>query len=96
MIGEGRNIITLALSNSEHLILYNSLKEKGQFGARNDAWVAVDDARGEVSYLLEFKNEKINTKDLKKYLVSASKAFTDYLSYDTPDLIKEAEILLLN
>ena len=83
------------LTRSSQIIIYCSIKEKGQFGARNDAWVAVDDARGEISYLLEFKNEKINTKDLKKSLISASKAFTDYLSYDSPEIVKEAESLLL-
>eukprot|EP00596_Hydrurales_sp_CCMP1899_P005770 CAMPEP_0119033972 /NCGR_PEP_ID=MMETSP1177-20130426/1040_1 /TAXON_ID=2985 /ORGANISM="Ochromonas sp, Strain CCMP1899" /LENGTH=226 /DNA_ID=CAMNT_0006991129 /DNA_START=339 /DNA_END=1019 /DNA_ORIENTATION=+ len=74
----------------------NSIKEKGQYGARNDAWVNVDEARAEISYLLEFKSEKINVKDLKKALLSASKAFTDYVSYDTESTVKEAEDIIMN
>ena len=74
------------------LTTFISLKEKGQFGARNDAWVAVDEARAEIRYLLEFKAEKINTKDLKKLLKTASKAFSDYLSYDPVEIVKNAEI----
>ena len=83
--------MTHFMSNIE---LY-SIKEKGQFGARNDAWVAVDDARGEIQYLLEYKSDKINTKDLKKALTTASKALADYLSYDTVELISEAAELAL-
>ena len=56
--------------------------------------MAVDDARGEISYLLEFKSDKINLKDLKKYLKTASAAFSDYLSYDSAELIAEAGSLL--
>lgn len=58
--------------------------------------MAVDEARGEISYLLEFKSDKINLKDLKKYLKTASAAFSDYLSYDSADLVAEAENLLLD
>ena len=76
------------------LSLVFSIKEKGQFGARNDAWVAVDEARGEIKYLLEFKTEKIDTKDLKKLLKTASKSFADYLSYDPEATVKNAETLL--
>ena len=70
-----------------------SIKEKGQFGARNDAWVAVDEARGEISYLLEYKDAKLNTKDLKKALLTASKALENYISYDSGELLKDAEEL---
>lgn len=56
--------------------------------------MAVDEARGEIKYLLEFKTEKVNPKDLKKQLKSASKAFSDYLSYDPEGVVKDAENLL--
>lgn len=72
----------------------NSLKEKGQYGARNDIWVAVDEARSEIAYLLQYNTEPINTKDLKKSLIAAKNSFTDYLSYDSKVLIEEAENLM--
>lgn len=78
------------------LFTFISLKEKGQYGARNDAWVNVDEAHAEISYLLEFKSEKINVKDLKKSLLSASKAFTDYVSYDSEIMLKEAEQMIMD
>jgi hypothetical protein len=56
--------------------------------------VAVDEARGEIAYLVEFKSENVNTKDLKKMMKRASKAFSEYLTYDSEDTVKEAETLL--
>ena len=70
-----------------------SAKEKRQFGARNDAWVAVDEARSEVAYLLQTPSDT-DTKDLTKALAAASKAFADYVAVDSPEVITAAEALL--
>jgi hypothetical protein len=73
-----------------------SLKEKLQFGARNDAWVQVDEARSEVQYLLEQAAKGVNEdrSDLKAALQKAAKAFNDYVALDSPDIVKQAEQML--
>jgi hypothetical protein len=63
-----------------------------QFGARNDAWVAVDEARAEAVYLQETHDNDIT--DLKKYLKAAVKAFHDYTSLDTPGDVEVARKLV--
>jgi len=57
-----------------------------QYGYRNDAWVALDEARAELAYLVEEKQgngqgqgQGTNQKDLKGFLSSAKKAVDDYL-----------------
>ena len=64
-----------------------SIKQSRQYGYRNDAWVAIDDARSEVSYLLEQSSEDIT--DLKISLREASKAFDGYLSLVPADDLKK-------
>ena len=62
-----------------------------QYGYRNDAWVALDDARSEVDYLIETKLErKEDRKDLLKALKAGLAAVDSYLSLSPPDIYKEA------
>lgn len=65
-----------------------------QFGFRNDAWIAVDEARAEVAYLLSEGSS--DTSDLSKALVSADKAFADYLALANSDTLAEARTKALN
>lgn len=65
----------------------NSIKQSQQYGYRNDAWVAVDDARSEISYLLEQSSQDLT--DLKKSLREAVKAFDGYLSLIPADDLKK-------
>ena len=67
----------------------NTLREKAQFGARNDAWVGFDEALSEVEYLLKNPTDT-DLSDLKKSLRLVSKALTEYVSLDNPEIIQEA------
>jgi len=70
-----------------------NLRQTNQYGARNDAWNALDDARAEVTYLLE--NSDSDTADLQKYLASTVAAFDTYLSLVPQEVLAEANQLLL-
>ena len=62
-----------------------------QYGYRNDAWVALDDARSEVDYLIETKQErKEDRKDLLKALNAGLAAVDGYLSLSPPNIYQEA------
>lgn len=67
-------------------------KMTAQYGFRNDAWVAIDDARSEVDYLLQTSKEggKVDRRDLLKDLKDASAAITGYLSLAPPEVLREA------
>ena len=52
-------------------------RQTRQYGYRNDAWAAVDDARAEVKYCIE---EKAETTELSSMLKRASAALDGYLS----------------
>ena len=51
-------------------------RQTRQYGYRNDAWAAVDDARAEVKYCIE---EKAETTELTSMLKRASAALDGYL-----------------
>ena len=51
-------------------------RQTRQYGYRNDAWAAVDDARAEVKYCIE---EKAETTELSSMLKRASAALDGYL-----------------
>ena len=63
------------------------IKQKQQYGLRNEAWIAIDDAKAEIAYLENLSlvvsssvTEQIDSvKDLQKALDAAGKALTDYL-----------------
>ena len=62
-----------------------------QYGYRNDAWVALDDARSEVDYLIQTKLErKEDRKDLEKALKEGLAAIDSYLSLSPPEIYQEA------
>jgi len=65
-------------------------REKLQYGYRNDAWIAIDDARAEVDYLLE--NHSDDIKDLNNLLTSANNAFENYLQLSPPSDVEAARI----
>ena len=52
-------------------------RQTRQYGYRNDAWAAVDDARAEVKYCIE---EKAETAELSSMLKRASAALDGYLA----------------
>ncbi|KAJ8610584.1 hypothetical protein CTAYLR_007145 [Chrysophaeum taylorii] len=63
-------------------------RETRQYGSRNDAWIAVDDARAELQYLLTEGSG--DTADLAAMLGAAVDALDDYLRLAPPALLAEA------
>jgi hypothetical protein len=58
------------------------LLQKAQYGFRNDAWVALDEARSEIEYLAG-QNGGTGTadlRDLRKALAQLTEAFKQYLA----------------
>ena len=72
----------------------SSKREKEQFGARNDAWVGVDEALSEVDYLLQNPTET-DLSDLKKSLKSATRALAQYVALDDAEVVRAATNMLL-
>lgn len=78
------------------------LKEAQQFGLRNEAWIGVDDARAELSYLQSLLassstssvEQKESVKDLKTALQAATKALVDYVAIAPSSDLSEAESIL--
>jgi hypothetical protein len=68
-------------------------REKAQFGARNDAWVSVDEAVSEVDYLLQNPTDT-DPSDLQKSLRLATKALADYVALDDAEVVRAATNLL--
>lgn len=64
-----------------------------QYGARNDAWVAVDEARAELDYLLT-QSAGESTRDLQAALSNGLKALDDYLSLAPSDQVTMAAKLV--
>ena len=61
-------------------------KQEAQYGARNDAWVAIDDARSELDYLLTGEDKNvIDISDLRASLDKAAEALQRYLSFAPAD-----------
>jgi hypothetical protein len=56
-------------------------RQTRQYGFRNDAWAAVDDARVEVKYCLE---ERADTKELTEMIKRATAALDGYLGQAPP------------
>ena len=67
--------------------------ESAQYGARNECWIGLDEARAEVGYLLD-EGGKGDTGYLKKELEQASKAFSDYLNLAPPKDLEKALALI--
>ncbi|KAJ1454382.1 hypothetical protein M885DRAFT_465421 [Pelagophyceae sp. CCMP2097] len=67
-------------------------RETKQYGARNDAWVAVDDARAEVDYLISEKSA--DTLELVADLTAAKKALDAYLALAPPADVQTARLQL--
>lgn len=61
-------------------------RETLQFGARNDAWVAVDDARAEVDY------SECDLEELGIMLRTAIAAFDAYLALAPPSVVQQASL----
>jgi len=60
-------------------------KQEAQYGARNDAWVAIDDARSELDYLLTTEDQNVDISDLRSSLNKAAEALQRYLSFSPAD-----------
>jgi hypothetical protein len=60
-------------------------KQEAQYGARNDAWVAIDDARSELEYLLTAEDDEVDISDLRASLDKAAEALQRYLSFAPAD-----------
>ena len=71
----------------------STIREKAQFGARNDAWVSVDEALSEAEYLLSNPTDT-DRSDLRKSLRLVSQALTEYVSLDSAEVVREATNLL--
>ena len=67
-----------------------------QYGYRNDAWIAFDEARSEADYLLHLDKKDIETKDLVNALTSALNAINNYLHLSPPDDLATAKSLLIS
>mmetsp|Transcript_33934 Transcript_33934/g.44769 ORF Transcript_33934/g.44769 Transcript_33934/m.44769 type:complete len:261 (+) Transcript_33934:89-871(+) len=63
-------------------------KQIAQYGFRNDAWVAIDDARSELDYLLE--NPDDDRKDLLIAIKKANKAVSEYLKLAPTEVLETA------
>ena len=68
--GPGRNSIEKE-SDGEAL-------QKLQYGYRNDAWISLDEARGELEYLLDSK-ESTASRDLRKNLRNLDESIMNYI-----------------
>lgn len=68
-----------------------TILQKRQYGARNDAWFAVDDAKSEVSYLLTHEDD--DRSDLVKAMQKAHTAFEEYLSLAPKEQVVGARLL---
>ena len=69
------------------------VKQKAQFGARNEAWLGVDDARAEARYLLEHPpppGDEGELKELKEALRRAQAATASYLALAPDDQVRAA------
>jgi hypothetical protein len=62
--------------------------QKSQYGARNDAWQALDDARSEVAYLLTPEAAGESPKELSQAVKSLANALSAYLELAPPAQIK--------
>ena len=69
------------------------MKEKRQYGDRNDAWIALDDAKAELKYIISSGNSD-DRSDLMKSLRAALVAVDDYINADTPEDIETANKLM--
>ena len=69
-----------------------SVKESQQYGFRNEAWIAVDEAISEIRYLKEnnLMSDGREFSDLKTALSSALKAFDAYLKLAAADDVQKA------
>lgn len=67
------------------------LKQKAQFGARNDAWIGFDDAREEAAYLQSHPpaNEG-ELKELRAALLRTKAALADYEAQAPPEQVEAA------
>jgi hypothetical protein len=69
----------------------SEIRQKSQYGFRNDAWVGLDEARAEVDYLIESGDS--NTEELKQDLKKLNIAISSYLDLTTEEQLSEAEKL---
>jgi len=74
----------------------NDFKMTQQFGFRNEGWIAVDDARSEVNFLMESSQagRTENQEDLIKALDAAETAIYNYLNLAPPNILDDAEKLI--
>ena len=80
-------------SCSRSEVIFPKKKQKEQYGLRNEAWIAVDDARADLSYLRDLKDENDrneNLKDLLKDLENANIAMQAYLAIAPAEDVQEA------
>jgi len=67
-------------------------KQKEQYGARNEAWLGVDDARSEIAFLFKNPTDDDNElNELREALKRADKAFSSYLSLAPAEQVTAAK-----
>lgn len=70
------------------------LKQEAQYGARNEAWIGIDDVRAEIDYLLTSSNDYNGVNDIKDLLSAidkACRAFENYISLAPTEQVRAAE-----
>ena len=76
----------------------SELKQKVQFGARNDAWLGFDDARAEAAYLQTHPpapGDAGELKELRAALLRTKAALADYEAQAPPEQVAAARQLYL-
>lgn len=68
-------------------------RQKAQYGARNDAWVAVDEARAEAAYLAGPQGRGEGRGDLRAAVAAAQRALDAYLALAPPGQLEESRAL---
>ena len=66
-----------------------TLKQESQFGFRNDAWVAVDEARAELAYQMTQSENELDLSELRGDLQRANAATMAYLLLAPEDQLRE-------
>lgn len=73
----------------------SELRQKAQFGARNDAWLGFDDARAEVAYLQSHPPaDDGELKELRAALLRTKAALADYEAQAPPEQVAAARQLV--
>ena len=71
-------------------------KMRNQFGARNEAWIAVEDARTELAFLQKSGVVTDADGEVSKALARAAKAIDEYVALAPAEVVQQARQQLLS